>query len=60
MTPADRAALQAEMTSISTKRQNAITAVRAEVTRIKAIAAGSRTTTEKAFLGLAYLVFTEE
>ncbi len=60
MTPAELTAVQTEASNTSNKRQTAITAVRAEVTRIKAIAAGSRTTTERAFLGLAYLVFTEE
>jgi hypothetical protein len=57
---AEFAAIAAAQAAVNTKRQTAITAVRAEVTRIKAIAAGSRTTTERGFLGIAYLVFTEE
>lgn len=55
---ADNAAATAA-TADATKTNVAMNAVQAEVTRILAIAPGTRTTTEKGFLGLAWLVLKQ-
>lgn len=60
---ADQATMNTATAAAATednKRTNAMTAVRAEVTRIRNIAAGSRTALEKFELGIAYLVLKEE
>jgi hypothetical protein len=55
---ADNAAATAA-TADAVKTAVAVNNIQAEVTRILAIAAGSRTTTEKAFLGIAWLVLKQ-
>jgi hypothetical protein len=52
---ADAAAVTAAATD-ATKTSLAITAITNEATRILAIAAGSRTSTEKGFLGVAWML----
>ncbi len=52
---ADAAAASA-ITADNTKTTQAINAIQAEVTRILAVAPGSRTTTEKGFLGVAWML----
>jgi hypothetical protein len=57
---AARAAIVADAGSKETKRANAVQAIKNEVARIKAIAPASRTSTETALLGIAYLLISEE
>lgn len=55
-----RADIAAELVSSATKRTAAMSAIQAEKNRINAIAPASRTTTERAFLGLVYLLAKAE
>jgi hypothetical protein len=57
---AARSSMSSEAASRETKRATAVQAIKNEVTRIKAIAPASRTSTEAAILGIAYLLASEE